>query len=887
MNKPVENRIKSSHILPFFWMHGAEPSDTLQLLEAVYNSGIREICLESRPHPDFAGPLWWRDVDLILQEAQKRGMRVWILDDSHFPTGYANGAAKEVPRHLKRLCLTEKHYEIKGPVRGIKVDVGRNLNIHPQTREREDAYYQEEIEAVLLAELETADEKELSPAAVSLQQIRMPVCRKIRAVRNITDQTENGWLYLDLPEGEYRVYVLTTKLHASMMLADGISLLERDSVRLLIDEVYEAHYQHYASYFGNTLAGFFSDEPGFFNLADRGYGYAARTGEESVPLPWSDGVYEELKETFGERTDSLLPFLFGACSVRKEEEKEIRVRYMELVSQKYEENFSGQLGEWCRDHKVAYIGHIVEDDPGYERLGMSAAHYFRAVRGQDMAGIDVVLGDLMPDENEGRGAFYHYGLAQLAGSLAAQTPHQKGRALCEVFGAYGWAEGVTLMKWMADHMLSGGINYFVPHAFTDKAFPDPDCPPHFWARGKNPQYPFMEVLFRYMERMARLFDGGKPLVQNAVLFEAEEDWAGETQPYYALGKALLTHQVPYHLVCLDDLKKSSVEKGQLVIGEMRYDRLFIGQADCMNQETVRLLQRRREEGAELFFVGKRPKAYNGSTWKELECILSIDQEEMQKLAKKTAALEVRTEGTEKKASDLLRCYSYRRQEMDVHMLLSSSVRDTILAEVVFKNSGETSEIYRYDAMEQKIHRVEIQETEAGKKKLSLKLEPLEALVFLEDNSGSLYGEPEPVFQNAVQYKGGYRIRRAAYDQPEQWNDCGETEELYDIARKYPDFAGKISYELEFENQDFTDIRLKGAAEGIEVFCDGESLGKKIAFPYQFKLPEGLREGNHVLRLEVSTTLVNAVPDLISCKRPIAPTGFLGELYFLQRKNERR
>lgn len=30
-------------------------------------------------------------MDIILAEAEKRGMRVWILDDKHFPTGYANG----------------------------------------------------------------------------------------------------------------------------------------------------------------------------------------------------------------------------------------------------------------------------------------------------------------------------------------------------------------------------------------------------------------------------------------------------------------------------------------------------------------------------------------------------------------------------------------------------------------------------------------------------------------------------------------------------------------------------------------------------------------------------------------------------------------------------
>lgn len=50
--------------------------------------------------------------------------------------------------------------------------------------------------------------------------------------------------------------------------------------------------------------------------------------------------------------------------------------------------------------------------------------------------------------------------------------------MCEIFGAYGWGEGVSLMKWLTDHMLVRGINEFVPHAFSP-AFPDEDCPPHF------------------------------------------------------------------------------------------------------------------------------------------------------------------------------------------------------------------------------------------------------------------------------------------------------------------------------------------------------------------------------------------------------------------------
>lgn len=37
---------------------------------------------------------------------------------------------------------------------------------------------------------------------------------------------------------------------------------------------------------------------GFFNLSDKGYGDTDRTGESSVPLPWTDSVYSLLKEEF-------------------------------------------------------------------------------------------------------------------------------------------------------------------------------------------------------------------------------------------------------------------------------------------------------------------------------------------------------------------------------------------------------------------------------------------------------------------------------------------------------------------------------------------------------------------------------------------------------------
>lgn len=128
--KEVLNREEGNYILPFFWQHGEDGGRLREMMGAVYSSGIRAVCVESRPHPDFAGPGWWRDMDIIMDEARKRNMRVWVLDDAHFPSGYCNGLVEEQSVYAKRYL---DHYTIdaSGPGTGtsffLSIDEGEEL----------------------------------------------------------------------------------------------------------------------------------------------------------------------------------------------------------------------------------------------------------------------------------------------------------------------------------------------------------------------------------------------------------------------------------------------------------------------------------------------------------------------------------------------------------------------------------------------------------------------------------------------------------------------------------------------------------------------------------------------------------------------------------------
>lgn len=103
----LENK-GNNYIFPFFWQHGESEEVLREYMKVIRESNIRAVCVESRPHPDFLGEKWWKDMDIILDEARKRDMKVWILDDSHFPTGYANGAIEGKNLDLRRQSIATR-----------------------------------------------------------------------------------------------------------------------------------------------------------------------------------------------------------------------------------------------------------------------------------------------------------------------------------------------------------------------------------------------------------------------------------------------------------------------------------------------------------------------------------------------------------------------------------------------------------------------------------------------------------------------------------------------------------------------------------------------------------------------------------------------------------
>jgi hypothetical protein len=873
--------MRENHILPFLWMRG-EPEDVLRReLQKIDEAGIHAVCLEARPHPEFAGKKWWHDLDIVIEEAQKRQMQIWILDDAHFPTGIANGAMSRHPERCRRFLYTQ-FVDVTGPVPAAQLDV--NLLMTKQ---------------ITWMDLGKPEVKPLLEETRLLSVTASKLCDGDLiegATLDLTDCVKDGYLTADLPAGVWRINVNYTTTVGPK--PEYINYIDADSVRVLIDEVYETHYSRYADLFGTTIAGFFSDEPGFYNLVT--YDENDYIGLH-MPLPWSAELEENLTASFGESFRRELPLLFAA----EADAAHVRIRslYMEAVSGLYRKNFSVQLGDWCRAHGVSYIGHIVEDNCGHMRLGAGCGHYFRAMAGQDMAGIDNIGYQLMPGNDVGSRhtgfqdlypEFYHYELGKLAGSDAAIDPAKKGRALCENFGAYGWRLGVRDMKWLTDYLINQGINYFVPHAFSMAEYPDVDCPPHFYAGGNNPQFPYFCELMGYMDRLCNLFSGGKNVPQAAVLYEAEADWAGETMRASAVGKELLTHQIDFELVPSDVFEEDayygcSVTDGKLVINGRKMNVLIIPACRYLTARAARFMAAHPQ--LPVIFLNHYPNRLVGDC-PDSEDLLKKVKEQSRCIPIGDLAGLLLKEGIHDavrpdEADANLRMYHYMKDGRDLYHLMNASLSETV--DVYLRVPGTTYGFY--DAMHSTMETAQVC---GGRIHLILPPYGAAILVGAQDAHEEAATDPaenlnpakaevptDNVLTEVVPLKQfDLELREIGTGEP-RWLKAFS---LQPISSVDLDFAGTMTYRTSFLLDTLPDRAVFYAEhvyECMTVTLNGKKLVAVLTPPYTADLTEALQCGSNELEVSVATTPLrnaNLHPGIFGKERTILePTGMFGSV----------
>lgn len=798
-------------------------------------------------------------MDIILEEARRLGMKVWILDDSHFPTGYANGALEEALPELCRQSLVYQTIECPEGKERIVIDLEQYQKAAPWTPNMIETY---QLPEEKMRHYE--DDRIISITAVKVHG------EAGQDLIDLTERIEGNQLVFDVPAGSWNIYICQLTRNRGPH-RNYINMMDQNSCRMLIDAVYEPHYKRYHADFGTTIAGFFSDEP------EIGNGHLYDTGKRIHELEdqaWSTPLQKALEEKWRENFRCYLPLLWEQDFGDKLKAK-VRYEYMDAVTRKVEECFSNQLGNWCREHGVSYIGHLIEDNNQHTRTGSSLGHYFRGLAGQDMAGIDDIGGQVLP-QGEWRGPyglmgemrdgeFYHYVLGKLGTSLAAIDPLKKGRTMCEIFGNYGWEEGVRLEKYLADHFLVRGVNHFVPHAFSPKEFPDPDCPPHFYAHGHNPQYRHFGALMQYMNRVCELISDGRHIAPVAILYNAEAEWTGEYMELSKPAMRLYDRQIDFDLIPEDVFAKSDKFRTQigskLTVNLQEYSILLVPGAQFITENSARAIEKLQEAGFPVWFLEQMPEGACDApefVWKNPERAKTVSLDALAEELEREGISEIHLNP----ADSRIRCLHYiNTDENGKHDIFLFVNEGTECYEGMIRVPC-VGGCYAYNAWDNRMERVD-SSREEEETSLSVEIWPGKSFIVVFDDVDvalPLPAAPAKRMKTSEWNTGWKRSICEAIDYP---HFCREQEIILPdgLAEEQPEFSGFVRYEKEY----FCDnkpaqliLKIEDAAEGLEVFVNGVSAGIQITAPYLYDITGLIKEGTNQIRIEVATTLERAM-----------------------------
>ncbi len=831
-------------LFPLLWLHGA-PEETEEALRreirAMEEGGCGGFVIESRPHADYLGEGWWRDVGICLDEARRLGMDVWMFDEEYYPSGIAGGKVLERMPDYRMQVLTKTSF-------------------------------------LWSAE---GEEPEAMPLDGELFKIVcVPEERGERAA--FAQWTEwQAWARERREAGEaasWTVHVIGVKPSWSGRMFDKmVDYLSPEVTDCFIELTYEATKRRFPEYWGTTLKGFFGDETSFENFGS----YDVLFGEETPCFPWPSSV----RHTFEQRCGYDLYGCVEALWLDEDEENtaSFRTDFMDHLTKLFSENFFARIQRWCHANGVRFIGHVVEDNRAHMNHGFGVGHFFRTTKHFDMGGYDFVLRQVDSEQKSSSYEehfpqfktyrdrpypdFFHYTLAKLAQS-AAHLEVGTSLVMCENFGAYGWDLGLREMKWLTDWMTARGTNWYVPHAFSP-IFPDPDCPPHFYAGGRNPQWPYFRQWGDYANRSCLMLREARHVAPIAVLYPAEAHWGGDENELDGVCKVLMQSQYDFDILSMDllvDEDRCEIGGGTLRIRDERFSVVVL-------PGIVRLPASVRERLKAFIRSGGKVVSVNRAAVEGGEPV-GLDE-----LAERLSHWLAPGVGTTKPFPELRFCH-YEKSGLQIFFLNNESVEETFEDIVAFPADGVAE---RWTPMDGKIEKLPLYDRAGDRIRAPIRLEPYESCFIIVDPDGDGHGgsaaelglSTDEWHRAQRTEDGNLHLKiRIGERRVEEWRatavrsslleapapDSARLSGLGDWGRMegMEAFCGSVDYEASFELDSLKEsyaLDLGEVGEIAALAVNGQELSPRLCPPYRWVLPpEALKSGENRLRVTVTNTL---------------------------------
>ena len=556
-------------IQPFASWNGPDASERMarivQDLDRLAANGVFVVNVSpGRGEPKYLSPEHMNQVKFVVQEAAKRGMKLWFQDECDYPSGFAGG---RISAEYPQLTMQGLDADIR-----IAVMPGQTLKMPtpPDT----------------LAALA------VYPSTGAIQSVTI-------------DPSGIQWTAPSPPPGAswpkpWELILIRHMFRSSPTRAsnraDGtrakdslyslIDYLDPDATRAFLKITHETYKQAVGDEFGKTVLGFFGDEPDYTAL-----------------MPWTPKLLDEFRRQKGYDLQPYLPLLFAPKMTA--EAWRVKADYWDVWSGLFRETFFGVQADWCARNNVEYLVHLNHEETGLrldwpEDLIRNEGDFFRAMRHVQVPGIDN-LSQLVP------GAVHQpdgtWNENNNFPKLASSAAHLFGRP--KVWTEAAGGPGID-GKFQLDFQLVRGVNAMqIRVPVMARGGPGGAATP-----AQAP--PQASMLAWYTNRAGYLMAIGRPAAQVGLYHPSSSMWMGDEEADRSttkLGWQLLEHQVDWDY--FDEQSLSSVAAiqggGFKNLSGQVYRVIVVPSSTMISRTGLDRLKAFTKAGGRVIFVGRTPK----------------------------------------------------------------------------------------------------------------------------------------------------------------------------------------------------------------------------------------------------------------------------------------
>jgi len=835
-------------IQPFASWNGADPQEVrtriVRDFDRLAANGIFVVNLSpGRRAPGegkYLSPEHMDQVKFTVAEAAKRNMRLWIQDESDYPSGFAGGYISE---RYPQLGMQDIVADIR-----VSVQPGQTLTMPVPA----DTLAIMALESDMNQQIKQAIPIPV-PADMQLKWLTPAEGTTPREPRYFWQVVFVRHIYLSSPTRNFNRADGTRAKDGTYSLIDYLDPKATDA---FLSTVHETYRKAVGDQFGKILLGFFGDEPDW-----------------SSGIPWTPTLLEQFKAQKGYDLTPYIPQWFSHKPT--EQSQRASADYYDVWSGIFRGSFFGEQAAWAKKYNVEYLVHLNHEETMLA-LEHSEGDYFRDERYVQVPGIDN-LDQLVPDAVHKPDGTWN--INNNFPKLASSAAHLFGKP--KVWAEEGGGVGVD-GKYQMDFQLVRGVNALqirVPVLRPGGGEASPGPPPAV--------PPEASMIAWYANRGGYLMAIGRPAAQVGLYHPGNSIWMGGEDAQEAdrsttkLGWQLFEHQVDWDYFDEQSLSEvATLEDGGFknLSGQV-YKAIVLPSMTVITRTGLERLQAFAKAGGKVIFVGKTPRLILDKTFMDAKDVPDLSFATLIEPAgditpRVLAALpnpDVKLDAEFPRLT-----YTHRKwSDGDMYYFFNESNKPESRVATI-AGHGKAQD---WDLGTGEIHPMVAATYEGDAVRIPLTLGPYEAKVIVVGPLPAGAASPEPSFasgSSVAELDGDWTLDLNGKQMTtalRSWEELGTSA-----------FAGPATYHRQFTAAaapagKHVYLEIANVNDYARVTLNGKELGARSWQPYRWDVTSALKSGSNDLTVEVHATVAGRG---FGPPPPAAASGLLGPVALVAR-----